>query len=74
MPRSRSSVLEPVDEDAQSLGRMPLSGGGVSTPAKGAAWAKGVASGNVASSPVDSAAGLDWGPVREERTVTPSSK
>lgn len=30
--------------------------------------------GNVASSPVDSAAGLDWGPVQGERTVTPSSK
>ena len=74
MPRSRSSALEPEAEAAQSAGRMSRSAVGESTPAKGAAWVQGVALGNVASSPVDSAAGLDWRPVRGERTVTPSSK
>lgn len=64
LPRPKSSVLEPVAEAARSEGRM----------SQGAAWAKGVALGNVASSPMDSAAGLDWGPVWGEKTVVPSSK
>lgn len=74
MPRSRSSVLELEAEAVQSAGRLSRSVVGVPTADKGVAWAKGVALGNVASSPVDSAAGLDWGPVQGERTVTPSSK
>lgn len=41
------------------------------TLAKGASWDKGMASGNMASSPVDSAAGLVWGLVRGEKMVTP---
>ena len=74
MPRSRSSVLEPEAEAEQSEGRLSRSVVGVPTPDEGVAWAKGVALGNLASSLVDSAAGLDWGPVQEERTVTPPSK
>lgn len=67
-------MLEPAAESVHSGERMSHSVSGVSTPAKVADWAKGMALGNVASSPMDSAVGLDRRPVWDERTVIPSSK
>lgn len=60
---SRSFVLEPEAEAASSGGRMSHSAGGEPTWAKGAAWDKCVALGNVASSLMYSAGGLAWGSV-----------
>ena len=74
MSSSSSSVLEPAAEASWLGGKMSHSVGGAPTLAKGAAWDKCVALGNVASSPAYSAGGLAWGSVGGERTVSSSSR